>query len=110
MTHQRGTSNRNARGNAEMRAWRKRMQLERDGDGLTAKCDHFATYVTFHTMVVDCWPVPRIDGGTYDLKRTRQPEESNNRVQCAPCSHRQGGVIGTERRRQRRAAILDSCG
>lgn len=94
----RGTTNTNSRGSAETRRWRKLMLLTRDGDGIVAPCRTCGRLVGYHSMVVDCWPVPRCEGGRYDGKRT-PPEQSNNAVQCAPCSHAQGGALGTQRRR-----------
>jgi hypothetical protein len=104
----RGTTNTNARGNSAMRRWRKLMLLERDGDGHTARCHEpeCRRLVDYYSMVVDCHPIPRVEGGTYDLKSTKQPEESNNKIHCVPCSHSQGGKLGTERKRAKAAAAV----
>lgn len=77
----RGRSNRNERGDTTRRRERKRALLERDGDGVTAKCWECGTPVTAATLHADRI-VPGEFGGTYDL--------ANLRCHCPGCSARQG--------------------
>lgn len=100
----RGTTNRNVRGNARDRAARKRRLLTRDGTGPDgwALCATCPTVVDFDTMTVDCWPVPRCEGGKYGFS---VKGDLGTRIQCERCASAQGGEMGTARRAARRQEV-----
>lgn len=101
----RGSTNSNTRGNSKQRAARRRRLLERDGtgpDGI-ALCSTCPTIVDFDTMTVDCWPVPRADGGQYGFS---VKSDGGTRIQCERCACRQGGLMGSARREAKRKATF----
>lgn len=89
---QRGSTNTNSRGNVRDRAARKRRLLTRDGTGPDgwAVCSTCPTVVDFETMTVDCWPVPRCEGGRYGFS---ERTDGNTRIQCERCMGRQGATM-----------------
>jgi hypothetical protein len=95
--HPRGTTNRNARGNTQIRRERRQWLLDTYGNGTVAPCsimfnEHCLITVDNDTLTVDRHPIPGCDGGTYD--------RDNIRPACGPCNSR----AGTALREQRRAA------
>lgn len=99
MTTRRGTSNANMRGNSTDRRRRKQNMLDHFGNGEWCVCSTCPTVLDFETMTVDCWPVPRCEGGTYGV-----PSDMGNvRPQCERCSWRQGGAMGARRKAARAA-------
>jgi hypothetical protein len=99
--HPRGTTNRNERGNTRVRAERRQWLLDTFGDGTHAQCTiefsaHCLGVVDDVTMTIDRFPIPGVDGGTYD--------RDNIRPACGPCNSR----AGTALREARRAAATSS--
>lgn len=90
----RGTSNANMRGNSKDRRRRKQAMLDHYGNGEWCLCATCPTVLDAETMTVDCWPVPRCEGGTYGVPT----DMSNVRPQCERCSWRQGGIMGATRK------------
>jgi 5-methylcytosine-specific restriction endonuclease McrA len=80
----RGTTNRNARGNTDDRASRRRFLLTKHGDGQTCPCYRCETTLTEATLTVDRI-VPGVQGGRY----TRD----NIRPACGPCNSETGGGL-----------------
>lgn len=97
--HPRGTTNRNERGSAAQRRARKAWLLATFGDGVTAPCsirfdpEHCLGEVDIHTMQVDRYPIPKIDGGKYT--------KDNIRPGCGPCNSRHGTALREERKAAR---------
>lgn len=87
-TKPRGTSNSDQRGSSEDRRRRKQFLLDRDGDGVTARCYRCPTILNFTTITVDRI-IPGCQGGTY--------RRSNIRPACAPCNESTGGKLGAAR-------------
>lgn len=89
----RGTTNQNARGNSADRRRRRQWLLDEYGNGTTVVCSMCPTVLDINSVSVDCWPIPRCDGGTY--------AKNNTRPACGPCQSRQGGLMAQARRRAR---------
>jgi hypothetical protein len=89
----RGNTNGNQRGNSADRRRRRQWLLDHFGNGTTAPCSMCGRPQDINTVSVDCWPVPRCDGGTYD--------KTNIRPACDSCQARQGGLMAQARRRAR---------
>jgi len=86
----RGTSNTNARGNAEQRRRRKVWLLETFGDGETVPCAfECGRMLTLATITVDRFPIPGCDGGTY--------RRGNIRAACGTCNYSHGGSVRSEK-------------
>lgn len=96
-TH-RGNTNKNMRGNTVQRRARRQFLVTKFGDGTTVEChlrlSHAcklsAAILTVDTVSVDCYPIPRVDGGTY--------AQDNIRPACIKCNCRQGGIMTSIRR------------
>jgi hypothetical protein len=90
----RGTTNRNSRGSVEDRRRRRQWLLDTFGDGTSApcslqlRCD--GTALTLDTVTVDRFPVPGIEGGTY--------ERGNIRPACGPCNSADGNALREARK------------
>jgi len=90
VSHARGTSNGNVRGNSEDRARRKAWLLDMyasDIDqrrGATCRCYRCGELLTFETLTVDRI-VPGCLGGRY--------VRTNIRPSCAPCNSETGGGL-----------------
>jgi len=96
----RGTTNRNLRGNTRQRRLRRQWLLDTFGNGTevecqlreTLRCMRRATVLDINSVSIDCYPIPRCDGGTY--------ARGNIRPACLPCNSRHGGRLGAARRRK----------
>lgn len=86
---------RNQRGNTKDRKVRKQWLLDTFGDGKEAKCsfDGCTQMVTFHTITVDRFPVPGIEGGRYI--------RGNIRPACSYHNSKDGSQIAMNRRMAR---------
>lgn len=93
--NRRGTTNTNSRGNTRDRLARKLFLLTKFGDGVRCACWECGTLVALATIVVDRI-IPGAEGGTY--------RRNNIRPHCSICSQRQGGILGTVRKRAKRLA------
>lgn len=89
----RGNTNKNSRGNSKDRRRRRQWLLDAFGNGTTAPCSMCGRPQDIDSISVDCWPIPRCEGGTYKI--------GNIRPGCDPCQSRQGGLMAQARRRAR---------